>query len=421
MKHSIRLTFCLALVFLTGAALAQPSDAQTDENVSETTSTPVAHVYVGTGNQIEAFSAALNGKLTPVPGSPFKYSLLLQGANDHYLFGFEPSSVIIDSFAMAANGALKMAVSTNTENFYSSDCGELTYWNGQGLRIDHSGKDLYNAAITDYFTCDNTFQSFKIDDTDGELTFLGTSGGTLLGGYRLGILGNNQYAYSPSCNAAFGNSPYPIVVPFKRVSNGELVSTNAGVSIPAPPVDEHTPWGTPTPGYYCPADVATDPTNHVAITLYALTQTAGEDGGNLNYGPVVIASYTADAKGNLTTTSTYKNMPTLPMGPEDTCLACSTLRMSPSGKLLAAGGPGGVALFHFNGGEPATKYKTLLTSDGIGQILWDNHNHMYAIGSDSKGNGKLWVYTVTPTSVTEAPGSPYSITNPGSMVVHNLP
>ena len=94
------------------------------------------------------------------------------------------------------------------------------------------------------------------------------------------------------------------------------------------------------------------------------------------------------------------------------------MRMSPSGKLLAVGGSG-LEIFHFNGGSPLTKYKTLLTTDGIGQILWDNDNHMYALGSDAKG-GKLWVYTVTPTSVTEAPGSPYSITNAGSMVVQPL-
>ena len=30
------------------------------------------------------------------------------------------------------------------------------------------------------------------------------------------------------------------------------------------------------------------------------------------------------------------------------------------------------------------------------------------------------VYTVTPTSVTEAPGSPYSITSPGNIVVQPL-
>jgi len=57
---------------------------------------------------------AANGKLTAVPGSPFNFNLSLMGANGRYLFGFEPSSVIIDSFSMAANGALKKAATTNT-------------------------------------------------------------------------------------------------------------------------------------------------------------------------------------------------------------------------------------------------------------------------------------------------------------------
>jgi hypothetical protein len=76
-------------------------------------------------------------------------------------------------------------------------------------------------------------------------------------------------------------------------------------------------------------------------------------------------------------------MVTLPMGPYESCLACTTLRMSPSGKLLAARGTGGVSIFHFNGGSPVTQYKALLTTDGVGRILWDNDNHMYALGSDT--------------------------------------
>jgi hypothetical protein len=159
--------------------------------------------------------------------------------------------------------------------------------------------------------------------------------------------------------------------------------------------------------------MATDPTNHAAMMLTAWD--------NDVYAPPVIATYTADANGNLTTTSTFKNMATLEEGPYNECLnyTCGYLRMSPSGKLLAAVVPGGLQLFHFNGGDPATKYKTLVANN-IGSILWDNDNHMYALGSDSKGDGKLWVYTVTPTSVTEAPGSPYAVTNAGSMVVQAL-
>jgi hypothetical protein len=141
--------------------------------------------------------------------------------------------------------------------------------------------------------------------------------------------------------------------------------------------------------------------------------------GAPTYGPVVIATFTADAEGNLKSTSTYKNMPVSEPGGGPTGAPGGTMRMSPSGKLLAVGGSG-LEIFHFNGGSPVTKYKTLLPGFTVSQILWDNTNHMYAIGTNSAGAGKLYVYTVTPTSVTEAPGSPYSITSPGNIVVQPL-
>jgi hypothetical protein len=94
--------------------------------------------------------------------------------------------------------------------------------------------------------------------------------------------------------------------------------------------------------------------------------------------------------------------------------------MSPSGELLAAGGSVGVLLYHFNGGSPPTKYKTLLAGTDIFSILGDNDNHMYALGNDSNGANKLWIYTVTSTGSSEAPGSPYSIANAGGMYIQPL-
>ena len=409
MTRWIRLAVSLAAVVSTGSALAQAPEAESVASVTATTTTAsVAHVYVGSGSHILAYSAATNGKLTAVPGSPFNYSLSLMGANGHYLFGFEPSSVIIESFSMAANGALKKAATLNTEKYNADSTCPLTYYNGQGLRIDHSGEDLYNAAIPAEFPCRTWYQSFRIDNANGELTFLGNSGDVFLGGPSINILGNNRFVYSPDCAAAFGNGPSPQVTVFQRVSSGEIVTANAGVAIPAAP-----PNG-PDSGYYCPLTMATDPTNHAAMTLQAVDS---ED--DATYGPVVIATYTADANGNLKTTSTYKNMAVSAPGGGPTGAPGGSMRMSPSGKLLAVGG-NGLEIFHFNGGNPVTKYKTLLSGFTVSQILWDNSNHMYAIGTTSTGAGKLYVYTVTPTSVTEAPGSPYSITSPGNIVVQPL-
>lgn len=404
MVRSTRIAVALAALLFPAGAFAPSVHAQTSPK-------PAAHVYIASGKHILAYSAAANGKLTAVPGSPFNYALTSMGANGHYLFGFEPGSVIIDSFAMATNGALKKAATTNTQKYWPlTDC-PLTYYNGQGFRIDHSGLELYNAAIPEDLFCYSTFQSYRINDANGKLTYQTDTDKIFYGGPVLSILGNNNFAYSPNCAAAFGNGPSPNVTVFQRVSNGQLDTVARAVPIPAAPVDTSNPDpGGPYTGYYCPASTATDPTNHMAMTLWAYDP---EDSGS--YGQVVIATFTADSRGNMTTTSTYKNMPISEVG----FVGESAMRMSPSGKLLAIGG-GGLELFHFNGGNQVTKYKMLLAGDGISQILWDNANHMYALGTDNKGNGKLWIYTVTPTSVTAAPGSPYSIASPGGMAVQPL-
>ena len=90
------------------------------------------------------------------------------------------------------------------------------------------------------------------------------------------------------------------------------------------------------------------------------------------------------------------------------------IQMSPSGKLLAVGGSAGLQVFHFNGSEPVTHYTGLLVAGEIDRVAWDNDNHLYAMGSKS---GELFVFTVTPTSHAQAPGSPYAITNPLSLAV----
>jgi hypothetical protein len=82
-------------------------------------------------------------------------------------------------------------------------------------------------------------------------------------------------------------------------------------------------------------------------------------------------------------------------------------RMSPSGKYLAVAGTSGLQVFHFNGAAPITKYTGLIVKDQVDQVFWDNSNHLYAIGYSAQ---KLWVFTVTSSSVTQAPGSPHTIT-----------
>jgi hypothetical protein len=155
-----------------------------------------------------------------------------------------------------------------------------------------------------------------------------------------------------------------------------------------------------SPAGYVPFYVTADPTNHLAAIVaynYDLE----------SYDPAQLASYTVDGQGNLSTTSTATNMPYPNVNPR-------ILNMSPSGKLLAVAGSSGLQVLHFNGATPITPSSGVLTKAPIDQIHWDNANHLYAL-SDS--TGKLYVYTVTPTSITPASGSPYSITRPNALVV----
>jgi hypothetical protein len=104
----------------------------------------------------------------------------------------------------------------------------------------------------------------------------------------------------------------------------------------------------------------------------------------------VLGTFTANAHGGLTTQSTYLNMPTTALSP------VSTMSISPSGKLLAAGGQG-FQVFHFNGSRPITDYTGLLQAgDSFEEFGWDRDNHLFA----SSGNA-LFVYTATPTSIKQ--------------------
>jgi hypothetical protein len=73
-----------------------------------------------------------------------------------------------------------------------------------------------------------------------------------------------------------------------------------------------------------------------------------------------LASYTVDSQGNIATTNTWPKMPSPDIFP-------TVLNMSPDGKLLAAGGYGGLQVFHFNGGAPITRYSKVLTTN---QVNW---------------------------------------------------
>jgi len=68
-------------------------------------------------------------------------------------------------------------------------------------------------------------------------------------------------------------------------------------------------------------------------------------------------------------------------------------------------------------GLAMSKNGKLLAVGGNNRMFWNHNNHRFAI---SRSAGKLYVFTVTGTSATAAPGSPSTISSPNSLIVQPL-
>jgi hypothetical protein len=237
----------------------------------------------------------------------------------------------------------------------------------------------------------STYQSFAIQKSTGALKFLNEAGASPEFNTLLSFIGNNKYAYSSSCYHFS-----PSIYGFQRNADGSLTELNLNPPYPTAPPNEG----------WCPFLAAADPTNNLAIPVQPY------QGYGSPAGPYQLATYTADASGSLTTKSTYQSMPAVAVG------SVTDIYMAPSGKLVAVAGSSGLQVFHFNGANPITAYTGLLTTDEIDQMFFDNHNHLYALSGTA---GKLYVFTVTPTSHSQAPGSPYAIKNADNVIVQPWP
>jgi hypothetical protein len=387
---------CLGALLCGAAAFAQSSISKPDDEPITAASAlrdPVAYVYVSTTpanssvNEIVAYAAAANGRLSPVPGSPFTADVTSMAVNGLYLFGSNANGVNVDTYVIEPSGSLTLVNQTDVAGFNSGDCGITG-----PLFLDRTGHTLYDMEYIGNECANNQYASFHIATSGGALTNMGTGAYSSWLYQPASFIGNDKFAYSASCISDM----FWTIFGLKRSSSG-LLSSISNFSAPLP---------APEAGYfYCPSQVAADPTNHVAIALQPVSQDLyASDGGPQ------IGSFTAAANGDLSTTNTSADMPVSKVG---TALGMS---MAPSGKLLAVGGSGGLQIFHFHGSAPPTAATGLLTSLEVDQLFWDHDNHLYAI---STASNRLFVFTVTPTHHHESPGSPYTLEAPQGLAVQS--
>jgi hypothetical protein len=390
MTHAVRV-FGLIYCFVLGSTISSLSQS-TDATAATSSSSPAAFVYVqtqGSSGPINAYSANSSGVLSTISGSPFSMTGLMIGSNRYQFISLGTND--IHSYKVASNGAIGDQLSViDTADYAGGVCG--TSSGTAGAVLDHTGKYLYVTLTSVDENC-AAYQSYIINsagafsfDGDTEITWQGCPTGC---GFFMftppSILGSETFAYSQ-----YQNTTGPFLSGFRRESSGTL---------------EYLPYLIWNESSALGDDIPTAP-DASPTGNYVVLQLLPED-----VNPPQLGSFTPNSQGILSTTNTSSNMPTSSLiGPSTT--------FSPSGNLFVAygndggsNGKGAIEIYKFNGAAPLTLWKTLLDGTPINQVGWDGANHMYAI---STTENKLYVFTVTSTSVTETSSvsipSPYKLT-----------
>jgi hypothetical protein len=363
------------------AALSSAATYGQKTATDATASAPVATVYIQGHDGIYVYNVSAAGTLAAVKGSPVWVSGNLAAMRGSYLISAGTDN--LRTYKIESTGLPGGKVGEiDTQSYGGAKCGTI---DGASL-LDHAGEYL-TVPLYGGPSC-AALQTFKIA-SDGQFTFLGDSQST--DSVHSDIYQVDASTYSSNDLFAYGvefEQGGSGFLAYKRGAAGDLVTDESYA--------EKDPTPDPVDSNYAPWLVAADAASHLAVVM------------NQPFGPACcstfsLASYTINNQtGAISSTNTYKDMPVLQIYADD-------MALNWAGNLVAVGGSPGLQLFHFNGAAPATAFGgVLLPKVDIDEVMWDKNNHLYAFSSESQ---ELYVYTVTATSITEAPGSPYKADN----------
>ena len=378
------------------------------------------------------YSAAANGTLTVVKGSPFQVSGQMEDISGKFLISV--GDTLLHVYSIASNGTIGKQISQiNTASYGGSECGGTS---GQGSVFDHTGKYLY-VQLNTLNKC-AAWQTYRLE-TDGYLQFLGHTesyqlyyetyenlGNQVVASTVPTISSNDKFEYgifnlsAAAADECFLNGTQcPSVSAYKPSSSG-MLEQNSSFSQKGPVAESgyrFIPWSWNSP--------RADNNGHLAVLVDQV-----DNVGDYSESRIQVASYTINpTSGALSSTNTYNNMPILQLGwePDDTVPGPAdrandpaqgggeyesgpyAMAMSPAGNILAVstGNPdgGGIQLFHFNGAAAPTTFGDPFYFWPIDQVMWDSSNHLYALDYVLH---QLTVFTVTTSSIKQT-GSPYNL------------
>ena len=348
-------------------------------------------VYIQTPSGVNAYTSSA-GQLTVVTGSPFKTSGQLSGATDQYLISLGTDYIHVYPVTSGAIGA--QVSSVDTQNFEGSECGTVNY--GQGGVLNNGV--FYVQLFDDGAGNCADWQSYQM--SGGTFAFAGDvlgsaySDGNAVPTSNLTFDSSNQYAYGFVWNETAWQ---PGIAPY--ITTGGSLQSNANFTEVDPATDTNLDY------FLVPEMAAADSSEHLAVLM------SGWFYGDNGISPEnpQLASYTVDpATGSIASTNTQDDAPFA------TLTSVNSMSMSTDGLFVALGGVDGIQVFNFNGAAPPTSLSSVLPSETIDEVAWDNQDYLYALSSVS---GRLYVFQVTASGAVDVQGSPVAVQNSGVMVV----
>ena len=350
--------------------------------------------YTGTGDPdtqsaTYGYSVSVDGRLTPLTGFP-QTGWFWGVASGRYYFTPDPDNMHLDTYQIGTDGSFTRIHSVLDQA--TAHCTDLWCMVRPDL-TDPKGSSLY-VEVDSFNSGDGAAapETYSIDKNTGELTYVGQGGAD----WTFGHGGCQLYDFSPdgryvygSCTSAYGDR---LDISVRNPDGSLTEAPKIKVTGPTPPA------GT----FYSGVPAGGDTENHLASVIFSFDS----NGVYLYNSPPLLASYTINADGSLTSTNTAADMPPI----HDFVV---TAGVSPTGKLLAVGEQGGIQLFNFNGAAPATADGGVIATDPPQTMQWDTQNHLFVLSSTHK----LYVFTVSGSTLVQAPGSPYRIPNAGYFVV----